>query len=124
MVVADLTEVSDFLLKNLKNMKNKEFNGFASEAQYEAAFNAVKNAIVEFDSLDYFAVYGNPDNRTIDVQAGSGLNFTIDYDGSIQNIECDYPFNMFEVEMIQDIYENAESILAVYEQYQPKEANV
>ena len=105
-------------------MKNKEFNGFASEAQYEAAFNAVKNAIVEFDSLDYFAVYGNPDNRTIDVQAGSGLNFTIDYDGSIQNIECDYPFNMFEVEMIQDIYENAESILAVYEQYQPKEANV
>ena len=85
-------------------MTNQKYNGFASEEQYEAAFNAVKDAIVEFDSFDCFAVYGDPDNRTIDVQAGSGLNLTIDYDGSIQNIECDYPFNMFEVEMIQGLY--------------------
>ena len=104
-------------------MKNKEFNGFASEAQYEAVFNAVKSAIVEFDSLDYFAVYGDVDGRyhhhrgSIDVQLGTGLNLTIEYDGSIQNIECDYPFNMFEVDMIQGLYEEADNILAVYNQY-------
>lgn len=104
-------------------MKNKEFNGFATEEQYVAVFNAVKSAIVNFDDLDYFAVYGYPDTTDIDVQIGTGLSLCICEDGSIQDIECDYPFNMFEVEMIQDIYENAESILAVYEQYQPKEAN-
>lgn len=103
-----------FLIK-INKMTNQKYNGFASEEQYEAAFNAVKDAIVEFDSLDCFAVYGDPDNRTIDVQAGSGLNLTIDYDGSIQNIECDYPFNMFEVEMIQGLYECSNEILSVFD---------
>lgn len=105
-------------------MKNKNFNGFASEEQYEAVFNAVKSAIVNFDCLDYFAVYYDDRYDEISVQLGEGLSLSIYSDGSIQDIECDYPFNMFEVEMIQEIYEDTESILAVCEQYQPKEANV
>lgn len=105
-------------------MKNREYNGFASEAQYEAVFNAVKSAIVNFDDLDYFAVYYDDRYGEISVQLGEGLSLSIYSDGSIQDIECDYNFNMFEVEMIQDIYESTEEILAVCEQYQPKEEEV
>ena len=102
-------------------MKNKNFNGFASEAQYEAVFNAVKSAIVNFDVLDYFAVYG--DSGIISVVLGSGLSLNI-YDGTINDINCDYEFNMFEVEMIQDLYEDVEFIEAAYWDNMPKEANV
>lgn len=101
-------------------MKNKEFNGFASEAQYEAVFNAVKNAITNFDVLDYFAVYGYDDRAEIEVQLGEGLSLSI-YDGTVNDIECDYPFNMFEVEMIQDLYEDVEYIERVYWENAPKE---
>lgn len=107
---------------NLNIMENKEYNGFASEAQYEAVFNAVKKAIVEFDSLDYFAVY-YWDER-ISVQLGTGLSLVIQYDHTIQEIECDYPFNMFEVEMIEGIYECTDDIWTAFEQYQPKEQSV
>ena len=102
-------------------MKNKEFNGFASEAQYEAVKKAIEDAVVYSSDIDYFEVYYDDRTDEISVQLGEGLCLSIIYDGSIEDIECDYPFNMFEVEMIQDIYENVEGILAVCEQYQPKE---
>lgn len=104
-------------------MKNKNFNGFASEEQYEAVFNAVKSAIVNFDCLDYFAVYGYDDRAEIEVQLGEGLSLSI-YDGSVYDIDCDYEFNMFEVEMIQDLYEDAEYIERVYWENAPKEETV
>lgn len=53
-------------------------NGFASEAQYEAVFNAVKKAVVEYDSLDYFAVYYW--DEQISVQLGTGLSLAIMHD--------------------------------------------
>lgn len=102
-------------------MKNKNFNGFASEEQYEAVFNAVKSAIVNFDCLDYFAVYYDDRSDEISVQLGTGLSLVIENDYSIQEIECDYPFKMFEVEMIQDLYEDVELIEAAYWDNMPKE---
>lgn len=107
-------------------MEQKKYNGFASEAQYEAVKKAVNDAVVYSSDLDAeidvkLNDYGD-DIYSIDVDF-DGLRLTICDDGSINDIECDYAFNMFEVEMIQDIYENVEGILAVCEQYQPKEAN-
>lgn len=105
-------------------MENTKFNGFASEAQYEAVKKAVYDAVVYSSDLDE-EIDVSLDSRkfyySIDVDFNDGLKLSIMNDGSIQDIECDRPFNMFEVEMIQDIAESIEEILDVYEQYQPKE---
>lgn len=107
-------------------MENKKFNGFVSEEQYEAVKKAVNDAVVYSSDLDNeieVSLDSCEFSYSIDVDFQDGLKLSIMDDASIQDIECDYAFNMFEVEMIQDIYENVEGILAVCEQYQPKEVN-
>ena len=98
-------------------MENTKFNGFASEEQYLAVKKAVNDAVVYSSDLDNEIEVSFDGSIDVDFD---GLKLSI-FDGTVQDIECDYAFNMFEVEMIQDIYENVEGIMAVYEQYQPKE---
>ena len=95
-------------------MKNKEFNGFASEAQYEAVKNAVNECVgrsdieVTFDDFEH----------TINVD-GVDYTFTIrmDYMRKIMIYTSTY------FDEVMTIYKNIANIWAVCEQYQPKEAN-
>jgi hypothetical protein len=90
-------------------MEKRNYNGFASEAQYEAVKNAVKNAIVNYDVLATFMV--TFEDKRINVYA-DGLSFDIDTtEETINNIECEYPMGMFEVDMVQEVYERMDDIM-------------
>ena len=95
-------------------MKNREFNGFASEEQYEA----VKKAVNECVGRDEIEVKYDKDTNTIAVD-GWFYSFTI-AGNTLISIEID---EFDEFDDVMTIYENVEGIWTVCEQYQPKEAN-
>ena len=66
-------------------MKNKEFNGFASEAQYEAVANIVIKAIDEYtNSIAVFCntLWNGQKNVEVDVETESGHNLRYHMDSN------------------------------------------
>ena len=106
-------------------MENKNYNGFASEAQYLAVRKEVSDAVAIFREVeDEFEVYGNTEFCTIDIIFWGWLHITL-CGGEIAEIEVgDIPFNMYEVEMIEAINDSVEDIYEAYYANEPKEEEV
>lgn len=98
-------------------------NGFVSNEQYNDVYKAVAQAAivdftevedldVKYDGFDYIIV-------TMD-----GLEFDIDFsDETIKNITCDYPMSMFEITLINNVYNNINKIYEAGRKCFEKEVN-
>lgn len=88
-------------------MKNKNFNGFASEAQYEAVFDAIKK-LVYYEDYETFMVSRDDEGEIKifldDIEITLGI-----YEDSMR-VYCDREMCTNEIDDISCIYRNCSKI--------------
>ena len=98
-------------------MKNTKYNGFASEAQYEAVFDAIKK-LVYYDDYETFMVSRDDNEIKIfldDIEITLGI-----YEDSMR-VYCDREMGINEIEDISDIYLKHNKICDLVLIYEEKE---
>lgn len=102
-------------------MTNKDYNGFASKEQYLAVKKEIENAITNLDDLGTFMVTYDEDSDYINVIA-DGLTFDIDItELTIKHIGCGYCMDMYEVNMVQDVFNVLGRVNSAFIKYDGKE---